>query len=1125
MLEMNPALVIGAGGTGNEVIMHVRKKIVQRFGSLKAFPLLGYLHLDTAHSQESQAMPSTQYLGEDIALVESERLVLTVTGGNSWKNNQAIRAWFPDDLPIPPNFRTGCAAQRNYGRLAFSANVDAIRDHIVTLVSRIADSKICEDFSTSQQITVAKHKLDVFIVGSLLGGTGGGMLFDLCYVTRHGLEGRNTSFYGYFITGGPTTADDHKANCYAALQELDYYNQREFQMQYPGANVREIKSDDKPVVDWLYLVNGINAMGVPFPPALVWESVAEHICAELLPGFKDRRQLVRDNIRDAGYGELDRLGKPQRYLSFGMASIEFPSLNLQDALSYRLAAHTLRHWSFAHAPQEDHVKLVDTDIAAWRLNPDQLEEDLLKDAAGISQIQQINARTAEQRADAESLLDRTRRDDLKLKMETHLLNNDADVEKRAALTQSGARIQQLDQRRHRLLQEITHNRLYPRLLALITNEQSGGVRNARGYLDALEQRLRQHAGDHQKREDRYRQEASRAYDEKQKRLQVFYEEPQEGKFVVQRHVAALCVASARYQQAQVRFTANERARVLLTGRQRATGEWQERGLLAEVSDLRTKLGRYEEVLQELSKRSDEQYERRAASLASSEGLADVMITPEEIEDIYGEAVRDPLQTTITLKAAVEATQGRNLFSAILDTPEQTLDALVRAVKEHFAGVREISIAERLTRLSPTERDRKIQTANRNAHVLIQADTERRQRYAYISAPEHTQSLLIGTASPDVEPTLAVGGPLRQAIERQVAIIRDNFVQALSDRSRLLLGYEMGVFSLHCVRDFADYRKIYRDPQAQRRHRQTHKGIAFPDLFPPEEAELSTRAERAAVLGRALGLFTVERDPETHDPAIYYYYVDRHGRHPVQLGQDWQAVEERLFVNQKEKDILANSDRNEMTPLERLEGDLRQKGKQAVTRSQKEELWIRLQTFLDQREAELDGGLRHVRHQVENSHINAYRDTYDLTPPVDWSSRGREGAPPLRQRSTGPLLPSSARAGDIEGFRHHVKQRVTDGGLTGDQQAALFADAADFDLGYDEAEQVIQEVERTLVSSGSLNETMQRYLEEYQRLWERSGGKLTAQQLAYLQGVKKKLELTAEQTRVVEALIGAGGNPQ
>ena len=186
-------------------------------------------------------------------------------------------------------------------------------------------------------------------------------------------------------------------NCYAALMELDYYNQQGFRMRYPGTILPQIESHDKPV-DWMYLVNGINAMGVPCPREVVWESVAENIFAEIMPGLKDRRKSVRDNIRDAGYGERDRLGKPQCYLSFGMASIETPALNLQDALSYRLTADVLAHWPFTQAAQEDHVRLVDTDIEAWRLKPEQLEEDLVKDDAGIAQLQRIHARTADQKA-------------------------------------------------------------------------------------------------------------------------------------------------------------------------------------------------------------------------------------------------------------------------------------------------------------------------------------------------------------------------------------------------------------------------------------------------------------------------------------------------------------------------------------------------------------------------------------------------------------------------------------------------------------------------------------------------------------------------------------------------------
>lgn len=1115
MPEMNPAIIIGLGGTGKEVLMLLRKKVMQSFGSLQNFPLLGYLHLDTDQSQESQAMPSTQYLGEDIALVESERLLLTVTGGNSWKDNQAIRDWFPASLNIPSNFQMGCAAQRNFGRLAFSANVDTIRHRLMTLAPRVTANQTLMDFASRHGVTVVP-RLDVFIVSALLGGTGSGMVFDLCYTARHVLKGLQTFFYGYLITGGPTATDDQKANCYAALMELDYYNQQGFQMRYPGTILPQLESHDQPV-DWMYLGNGINAMGVPCPREVVWESVAENIFAEIVPGLKDRRKSVRDNIRDAGYGERDRLGKPQCYLSFGMASIETPALNLQDALSYRLAADVLAHWPFTQAPQEDHVRLVDTDIEAWRLKPEQLEDDLVKDDAGIAQLQRIQAKTADQKAEAEPLLDKRRREDLKLMVETHLRNNDTDVERRPALAQSGARMRQLDHRRQLILQDVTRARLFPRVVALVTNAQSGGVSNAQGYLDALEQHLSQHTNEHQMREDQYRRAAGEAYDRKQRLYQVFRDELRESTYVLKRHVDALLDASTHYQQAQVRYTANEMARCLLAGRQSATGGWQERGLLAELRDLRNSIGQYAGVLGELGKRCRNQYERRLASITGSAGLADVMITEEEIAHIYHQAVPDPLHLAITLKNEVEAVLSQNLFSAVLEAPEQTLDALVRAAKEKLSGVRETSIADKLGRLAPAERDNKIQTANRNAHVLIQIDSERRQRYGVITAPENTQILLIGTPPPETSSALVPGGALRRAIENQVPILPQNLV-SLPDRYRLLLAYEMGVFSLQCVRDFADYRQIYKTAQA--RHRHTHQGIAFPDLFPPEEATVLHRAERAAVLGRALEFFGQETDPITHDQAIYYHYEDRHGRHPVQLGRDWHAVEAHLFTGQKEKEILALVDQQEVTPLERVEQDIAQRGKHTTTRPQKEDLWHLLHHYLDDRARALDGGSKHPRHQLESQLINTYRDAYDLTPPPDDAlAEPSLPLPPGEGRGEGP----SPQSG-IERFRQHVHHALTASELSEEQQMDLLATGVvDFDLDHDEAERVLQQVERELVSPVALSENMQHYRAACERLYERSEGALTARDRAYLQALQKRLWLTEQQVQAGEASNTKGGN--
>jgi hypothetical protein len=110
-----------------------------------------------------------------------------------------------------------------------------------------------------------------------------------------------------------------------------------------------------------------------------------------------------------------------------------------------------------------------------------------------------------------------------------------------------------------------------------------------------------------------------------------------------------------------------------------------------------------------------------------------------------------------------------------------------------------------------------------------------------------------------------------------------------------------------------------------------------------------------------------RKPKTGHSITIYYYLDRHGRHPIQLGRDWQEVEERLFLSQKEKEILAFN--QDATPPERLEERLRQMGKDAKTRPQKERLWRLVQDYLDAREGELEGGLRHMKQAWTNTVIS------------------------------------------------------------------------------------------------------------------------------------------------------------
>jgi hypothetical protein len=219
----------------------------------------------------------------------------------------------------------------------------------------------------------------------------------------------------------------------------------------------------------------------------------------------------------------------------------------------------------------------------------------------------------------------------------------------------------------------------------------------------------------------------------------------------------------------------------------------------------------------------------------------------------------------------------------------------------------------------------------------------------------------------MEPALAPKGDLREVIEKQVTIPRDNFVPGLPDRSRLLFAYEMGVFSLHCVRNFAEYRKIYN--QAQARHRHTHKGITSPDLFPPEEKDVCKRAEWAAVLGRALQLFEEETDPETQDRALYYYLLLPGPSWPASHTAGAGLAGGRRAVVPKPK----GKGDPRLQPGRHAAGEIGRappaNGKDAKTRPQKERLWRLVQDYLDAREGELEGGLRHMKQAWTNTVIS------------------------------------------------------------------------------------------------------------------------------------------------------------
>src|SRR5688572_15181772 len=79
---VGPTLIIGLGGTGKEVLLRLRRKIVEQYGSIDRLPFLRFMHVDTDKTQ----MASEQYdlraaddpLYREVQFTTGERIDLTV---------------------------------------------------------------------------------------------------------------------------------------------------------------------------------------------------------------------------------------------------------------------------------------------------------------------------------------------------------------------------------------------------------------------------------------------------------------------------------------------------------------------------------------------------------------------------------------------------------------------------------------------------------------------------------------------------------------------------------------------------------------------------------------------------------------------------------------------------------------------------------------------------------------------------------------------------------------------------------------------------------------------------------------------------------------------------------------
>ncbi|MEC4985467.1 MAG: tubulin-like doman-containing protein [Oscillatoria sp. PMC 1068.18] len=348
--SMVPTVLVGIGGTGTEVLARVRRLIEETYVSLNNFPIVSFLIIDT---DKDYKINNTEAGGSPFK--DNEKHWARVSGKQvremvaDMENYPWIDSWFPRELERNiTSLEAGAGQIRACGRFAFFCNYYEIQKKFLEAVNR---TKGRDNFMLDRYgIKVNSGSINVFVTGSLSGGTGSGMLIDIGYCVRNWVKKEQSPLVTAIVPtpeafAGINVGDKVLANGYAAMMELSYFSDHrtEYVSQFSNGLADEVRSK-LPPFDFTYLVGTKNGE-TDFKLEQIREMIAQNIFLDLTSDFSPHKRSIRDNIKSA-WSQADPGGRgyPKNFMSFGLSTIEIPIAQIRTSLSNRLAQDLVSWW-------------------------------------------------------------------------------------------------------------------------------------------------------------------------------------------------------------------------------------------------------------------------------------------------------------------------------------------------------------------------------------------------------------------------------------------------------------------------------------------------------------------------------------------------------------------------------------------------------------------------------------------------------------------------------------------------------------------------------------------------------------------------------------------------------------
>ncbi|MBS7349401.1 MAG: DUF4339 domain-containing protein [Comamonas sp.] len=380
-INVRPTLFIGVGGTGMEVLMRVRRKILNnlwgssqqqvRIDSLAEFPIAQFIQLDldsgalidSSRSQSEDLQFDQVKFSEEDKIIESFDMEKYSRDEDSLEKYPHIKEWLPltprviANLGIDPS--KGAGQIRAISRLYFYDKYSKIRDKLRTKLKTLKSGLSHEKQLAKLGLKMELQKFRIVVIGSIAGGTGSGSFLDMGWLARAIANAEVASAdvdLMLFLPTGYSGANKIRteANGYAALMELEaaMRGNKEFISQWDSYD--NLVLDREPYKEVFLIDSGNLAQQHTKDIKDVYQMVANTLFEDFSSGdfARSKRSVAVNQAQHKNYPHVAlvpqqrfkamKLQYSKRYSAFGQSVLDTQLQAKQEARSHQWAGAMLQ---------------------------------------------------------------------------------------------------------------------------------------------------------------------------------------------------------------------------------------------------------------------------------------------------------------------------------------------------------------------------------------------------------------------------------------------------------------------------------------------------------------------------------------------------------------------------------------------------------------------------------------------------------------------------------------------------------------------------------------------------------------------------------------------------------------